>query len=495
MIAIASEISSRHRLSELLAGLGDERCRHDVEVGGLTLDSRQVSVGDLFVALPGTGADGRDFVQDALRRGAVAVLCEAGGGYDFTGLAVPVFVTTHVRSQLGIIVNRFFGSPSQELTVIGVTGTNGKTTCTHLLAQTLDSSAERCALIGTLGSGFPDALEGMDNTTPDVVAIHRLLGQFLHAGASRVCLEVSSHALDQQRTAGVAFDIAVFTNLSRDHLDYHADMHRYAQAKAALFEVDGLRCAVVNRDDAFGRELLGCLAGRVETISFGIEGGDVHARAIRLLTDGLEVEAMTPQGAVRIRCPLLGRFNAANLLAALASLLACGVGLDAAQAGLSAIKPVAGRVERFGGKAGVPLVVVDYAHTPDALEQVLRAVREHAHGRVCCVFGCGGDRDRGKRPQMGRLAEQLSDRVVLTDDNPRHEPGDRIIADIAAGMQARPRVIRDRAEAISTAIAEADARDVVLIAGKGHEDYQQVGDRRIPYSDRATVRRLLGDAA
>ncbi len=495
MKSTASRVCAQHRVSELLAGLVEVRARHDVEVGGVSLDSRQVRLGDLFVAVPGTLADGRDFVHEALRRGAAAVLCEAGGSYDFGALAVPVFVMTDVRSQLGVIANRFFGSPSQELMVIGVTGTNGKTTCTHLLAHALDRAADRCALIGTVGSGFPSALDRLDNTTPDVFMIHRLFAHFLQAGATRVSMEVSSHALDQQRTAGVAFDIAVFTNLSRDHLDYHADMHRYAETKAGLFAAEGLQCAVVNGDDPFGRELLARLAGKLDTISFGVERGDVHARELRLLKDGMELLAVTPQGTTRIRCALLGRFNAANLLAALAALLASGVGLDAAQAALSALRPVTGRVERFGGHAGAPIVVVDYAHTPDALEQVLRALREHTRGRLRCVFGCGGDRDRGKRAQMGRLAEQLSDWVVLTDDNPRGESGDRIIADIAAGMQARARVMRDRASAIGAAIRGAGENDVVLIAGKGHEDYQQVGDQRLPYSDRETVRTILGEAA
>lgn len=489
-----TDTAIRYRLSELFTGLLNVSVDDDREVSGLALDSRQVRVGDLFVALPGTLADGRDFVHDAVHHGAVAVLCEASDDYDFAELPVPVFSMKGVRTQLGVIADRFYGSPSKQLVVIGITGTNGKTTCAHLLAQVLDGGENRCGLIGTLGSGFPGSLSFLSNTTPDAVILHGLLAQFVRAGAAHVCMEVSSHALHQQRTAGVAFDIAVFTNLSRDHLDYHGDMDRYAEVKAGLFEIENLKVAVLNQDDPFGRVLLERVRGKLETLSFGVRDGDVRARATHLHKDGLELCAVTPQGEVKVRCPLLGRFNVTNLLAVLASLLACGTNLSTAQTRLSRIKPVAGRVERFCGDAG-PLVVVDYAHTPDALEKVLRALREHTSGRLYCVFGCGGDRDRGKRPEMGGVAEQLADVVVLTDDNPRNEPADRIIADIAAGMRAAPCVIRDRAAAVRTVIAEAKADDVVLIAGKGHEEYQQVGEQRLPYSDRETVRKILGEAA
>ncbi len=308
-------------------------------------------------------------------------------------------------------------------------------------------------------------------------------------------MEVSSHALDQSRTSAVAFDIAVFTNLSRDHLDYHGDMNSYALTKTRLFEVESVKTAVVNIEDPFGRTLCARLSGRMDTVSYGLSEGDVYARELRTGRDGLELDIVTPQGSTQLRSPLYGRFNASNLLAVLAVLLACGVDLEAATARLARVKAVAGRVERFGGQAGLPLVVVDYAHTPDALEQVLCALREHTHARLYCVFGCGGERDRGKRPKMGRLAEELADVVVLTDDNPRNESGDRIIEEIATGMHGPARVIRDRTAAIRAVIGEAGQDDVVLIAGKGHEAYQQVGDCRVPYSDRETVRTVLGEAA
>jgi len=379
--------------------------------------------------------------------------------------------------------------------VVAVTGTNGKTTCTQLLAQALDRPPDRCGVIGTLGNGFPGALDEGTHTTPDAAAVHGLLAEFLANGARAVAMEVSSHALEQGRVNGVCFEAALFTNLSRDHLDYHGDMATYGAAKSRLFMQDGLKAAVVNVEDEYGERLARALRDRVRLVGYGLRRGDVHARALACTRGGIELEALTPMGEVGIRSPLFGEFNALNLLGALATLLA--LGLDPREAGrrLAAALPVPGRAERFAGGPNRPLVVVDYAHTPDALEQVLKSLRPHAAGRLWCVFGCGGDRDRGKRPEMGAVAERLADVVLITDDNPRHESGDAIVADILEGMRSKPRVIRDRRAAIATALADAAAQDVVLIAGKGHEDYQQVGDVRHPYSDRDTVRALLGLAA
>jgi UDP-N-acetylmuramoyl-L-alanyl-D-glutamate--2,6-diaminopimelate ligase len=495
MIAMKAKDDTPHSLRELLDEIVEISVANDRAVNGLTVDSRQVHAGDLFIAIPGTLADGRTYISDAIARGATAVLREAGGDYDFDSSPVPIFSCKDLRTRVGIIADRFFGSPSSKLLVIGVTGTNGKTTCTHLLAQVLGHAQKRCALIGTVGAGFPGTLEAMALTTPDAISVHGLLARFLREGATHVCVEVSSHALEQGRSVGVAFDLAIFTNLSRDHLDYHGSIDSYAEAKAHLFNVDGLKRAAINQDDPFGRTLLQRVQGKLDVVSFGVDGGDVCAQEIRPLQDGLELRATTPLGEITLHCPLFGRFNAVNVLAVLAALLSCGISLEQAREGLSRIRPVAGRVERFGGENGQPLAVVDYAHTPDALEQVLRALREHTQGRLYCVFGCGGDRDRGKRPEMGRVAERLADKVVLTDDNPRTESGDRIVAEIAAGMNAKPCIVRNRASAIRTAIAEANASDIVLIAGKGHEEYQQVGDRRMPYSDRETVRTILGAVA
>jgi len=310
-------------------------------------------------------------------------------------------------------------------------------------------------------------------------------------------MEVSSHALDQGRVNAVAFDLAVFTNLTRDHLDYHGNMRAYGAAKAGLFEWGTLKHAVINRDDAFGSALLEKLKGRVATLGYGLEGGEVTARSVTPTHQGLNLELVTPSGEARLESPLFGRFNAYNLLAVLATLLLLDLPLADAVERLRHVHAITGRAERFGGRGGQPLVIVDYAHTPDALEKILGSMREHARGRLICVFGCGGDRDRGKRPLMGALAERLADRVILTDDNPRTEAPQGIIDDIRAGMTGNKEtsVIRDRAQAIAQAIGLAGAEDIVLVAGKGHEEYQQVGTARVPYSDRATVRTLLGEAA
>jgi UDP-N-acetylmuramoyl-L-alanyl-D-glutamate--2,6-diaminopimelate ligase len=481
------------RLNTLLDGLLVGPLSDDPEIRGLTLDSRQVQPGDLFLAVPGARADGRAFMGGALARGAAAVVYEDDGTEPDRRVTGAIGIPD-LRRQIGVIADRFYGSPSRRLKVVGVTGTNGKTTTTQLLAQALDRAGQRCGLIGTLGSGFPGNLDPSVHTTPDAVSVHRLLAGFAAAGARAVCMEVSSHALDQARVAGVAFDIAVFTNLTRDHLDYHGDMDAYAAAKARLFDFPHLEAAVINADDRFGRELIERSRPRLRVVGFGLEQGEVRARRVQPSTDGLTIAVTTPFGDTELKSPLLGRFNAANLLAVLAVLLVAGLPLAEAARVVAQARPVAGRMERFGGDDR-PLVVVDYAHTPDALDKVLAALREHTRGKLVCVFGCGGDRDRGKRPLMGAIAERLADVVILTNDNPRHEDPQAILVGIAGGMQSTPTVVPDRGQAIRAALREARAGDIVLVAGKGHEDYQQIGDRRLPYSDRETVRELLGEAA
>ncbi|MEK7303732.1 MAG: UDP-N-acetylmuramoyl-L-alanyl-D-glutamate--2,6-diaminopimelate ligase [Pseudomonadota bacterium] len=482
------------RLSTLLAGLIEMPLVHDPEIRGITLDSRTVQQGWLFIAVPGARTDGRAYIAGAYSRGAAATVYEVNG-FEPDARSANAIGVRALRQHIGAIADRFYGAPSRKLKVVGVTGTNGKTTTTHLLAQVLDRPDARCGLIGTLGSGFPGQLDPSLHTTPDAVSVHRLMAEFVAAGAKSVCMEVSSHALDQARVAGVTFDIAVFTNLTRDHLDYHGDMAAYAAAKARLFDFPHLKAAVINQDDAFGRELIERTRGRVQVLSFGLRGGDVRALAVETSPAGLALTIATPHGETPLRSPLLGRFNAANLLAVLAVLLVAGVPLAEAANALARALPVAGRMERFGGKDAQPLVVVDYAHTPDALEKVLQALREHTHGKLVCVFGCGGDRDRGKRPQMGRIAEQLADVVILTNDNPRHEDPVSIINEIISGMQATPSIVPDRVQAIRVALSEARTGDIVLVAGKGHEDYQQFGEQRLAYSDRDTVRALLRAAA
>lgn len=489
-------------LRQLLAGLVDGPVA-DVEVIGLVLDSRQVKAGDLFVALPGTRTDGHRYIDAAVAAGAVAVLCDAAQMKNVVEAAVPCLALDGLKDKLGLIAERFYGAPSKQMFVVGVTGTNGKTSCSHFIAQALHSEAEPAAVIGTLGNGFIDRLEQASHTTPDAISLHVLLRRLVDAGAASVAMEVSSHGLEQGRVNGVDFDLALFTNLSRDHLDYHGDMAGYGRAKARLFQMPGLRYAVINGDDAFGETLLSELPTTVEAIVYSLNDtcrgeNRICGEIVSQGRDGLLLELRTPWGDGRLHSGLLGRFNASNLLAVLSALLLKGMGLETALQKLSRLHTVPGRMERFGGEARQPLVVVDYAHTPDALEQVLVTLREHCAARLWCVFGCGGERDRGKRPVMGGIAAHHADQVILTDDNPRHEDPAAIIADIATGIASESvpvLVMRDRAQAIRHAVTHAAASDVVLVAGKGHEDYQQVGGETLPFSDSEQVRQALGAVA
>lgn len=496
------------RLADLLAGIA-EPPPGDVLIGGLGLDSRALGPGDLFLACRGGARHGLDFADEACRRGAAAILAEPDERWDpetIAGLGrrlrLPVVPVAALGRQASALAHRFYGAPSAALEVIGVTGTNGKTSVTHYLAQALAPQLA-CGIIGTLGSGFPGDLAPSTHTTPDPVRLQETLAWLRARGAGAVAMEVSSHALDQGRVEAVRFRYAVFTNLSRDHLDYHGDMAAYAAAKARLFQKRGLAWAVLNQDDPLSAELQAGLAPGVRVACYGTRpdavapaGCDlwVLARAIEPLPAGLRLHIETSVGSGELEVGLLGRFNAANLLAVLALLLARGHVLEAALRELARVQGVAGRMERFGGD-GLPSVVVDYAHTPDALEQALLALRGHCRGRLTCVFGCGGERDRGKRPLMGAIAERLADGLIVTDDNPRREDGGVIIDEILAGMQ-RPegaRVERQRGLAIRLAIATASARDLILIAGKGHETTQDMGELKVHFSDRAQVQQALAE--
>ena len=473
----------------------------------LVNDSRAVAPGDTFVAYPGLSRDGRDFIGQALARGAAGVLWERAGFQWNPRWRAPNYGIRGLRAHAGEIASRVYGHPSRKLHVIGITGTNGKTTCSQWIAQALSRAGRPCGVIGTLGYGLGAPLRALANTTPDALWLHQRLAEFARRGAQAVAMEVSSIGLDQDRVAGIEFNVALFTNLTRDHLEYHRTMRRYGTAKAALFAWESLEHAVVNLDDAFGA----ALARRVrrpglEVLGYGF-GAMRRARGDRvagsnLVTGpaGVSFDVATPWGPARVRSPALGRYNAYNLLGTLAVLLASGVPLRKAVTALAALKPVPGRLQRLGGGAR-PLVVVDYAHTPDALGQVLATLREMLESRVTnhdsrliCVFGCGGDRDRGKRPQMGRVAARLADRVIVTSDNPRGEDPRRIIGEIVAG--ARPGADRvvvdaDRRSAIQRAVKGARRGDVVLVAGKGHEDYQEIGGIRHRFSDAAVVRAAL----
>ena len=491
-------------LRSLLQGYAD--AVPDLGITGVELDSRRIVPGSLFLAVRGQTRHGLAFAGEALKRGAAAIAWEPTedvAAPQFEVLTLPV---ADLGAHAGQIAARFWRHPSRELFTVGITGTDGKTSTAHLIAQALDRLAMPCAYFGTLGYGRLGHLVDASHTTPDAVRLQRLLAEQREAGARACAMEVSSHALDQGRVAGVEFDVAVLTNVGRDHLDYHGTVENYAAAKRRLFAWDGLKAAVLNRDDAHAAEWARTLVAGAEVTLYGV-GGEVPPRGryvlgvdLELHGGGLRFEVHSSWGEARIDSRLLGRFNAYNLLAALASLLHQGVALKDAAEALSACTTVPGRIEGFraprssGGAA--PLVVVDYAHTPQALTQVLHALRAHTTGKLICVFGCGGDRDRGKRPLMGRAAAELADVAIVTDDNPRGESPADIVAEVLGGIPAemldRVGVEHDRARAIERAVRGAGTDDVVLVAGKGHEDYQIYGGERRVFSDRAFVAGLLG---
>ncbi|WP_417660495.1 UDP-N-acetylmuramoyl-L-alanyl-D-glutamate--2,6-diaminopimelate ligase [Pseudomonas sp.] len=456
----------------------------------LTLDSRKVRPGDLFLAVPGLNQDGREHIADALERGAAAVAYEAGGAFDMSVDNAELVAIKDLAGQLSAIAGRFYGEPSRGLHMVGITGTNGKTSVSQLLAQALDMLGERCGIVGTLGNGFYNALAQGLHTTPDPIGVQAVLADLKKSGARALAMEVSSHGLDQGRVAALDFNIAVFTNLSRDHLDYHGTMEAYAAAKAKLFNWSSLRCRVINLDDAFGQQLA-LQKHESRLISYSLDNADayLHCRDVQFDDHGVRATLVTPRGEGSLRSSLLGRFNLSNLLAVVGALLGLDYALDEILKVLPNLQGPIGRMQRLGGVnvAGFkqPLVVVDYAHTPDALEKVLEALRPHVQGKLLCVFGCGGDRDRGKRPLMAAVVERLADQVIVTDDNPRSEKPEQIFADIRDGLvnADSAQFIAGRGIAIAQVISAASADDVVLLAGKGHEDYQEINGVRQPFSD------------
>ena len=480
----------------------------DCEVYGITMDSRNVQPGDLFLACSGEASQGHFFVEQAIQSGAAAILYETPVPFaisekELHELSVPAIAFPGLGERAGKIASCFYDHPSANMTVVGITGTNGKTSCCHFIAEALHDSGLSCGVIGTLGNGLYGSLKRATHTTPDAIKLQQLLAQMRDQGASHVIMEVSSHGIQQHRIAGVQFDVALFTNLSRDHLDYHGDLVSYANTKKRLFVVPGLRFAVINADDPVGRELLQELSekspNRVKCLSYGLSDceSSVQGHTLKLISCGLTMQVKTAWGQGELRSSLLGRFNASNLLAVLTVLLSLNTSLADAICRLAYLKAVPGRMESLGGEQGLPLVVVDFAHTPDALMQVLQALRLHCDGTLWCVFGCGGDRDSGKRSEMGAIAQQYADQIVITNDNPRFESPEAIVENILQGVQTaeQVKVISDRAEAIRYAISHAAANDTVLVAGKGHENYQIVNGETIPFSDREQVISALKEAA
>ncbi|MGZ4037967.1 MAG: UDP-N-acetylmuramoyl-L-alanyl-D-glutamate--2,6-diaminopimelate ligase [Bacteroidia bacterium] len=501
-------------LKGLLNGLASFPEQDEMPINGLALDSREVVDGDAFIALNGAKQHGLAHVEQAVNNGACAVIFDpAGNGVQLAEILrskmstrIPIIAVENLGLKLGELAARFYGDPSRFMTVIGITGTNGKTSCSQFLSQMLDD----CGIIGTLGWGEWGKLNKTLNTTPDARAVQKILAELLKNRKQAVAMEVSSHGLEQGRVNGVTFKGAVFTNISRDHLDYHGTMDAYVQAKLALLKQPGLAFAVVNLDDAYSEQIIAAVPESVQQWHFSGKGKtsdsgeSVNAENILHKADGIEFDLRWRDELQRLKVPLFGDFNVENILAVLTVMLAMGVSLSDAAKKLISIQPVIGRMERFGADSD-PMIFVDYAHTPDALEKVLSSLRKHCEQTLWVVFGCGGNRDTGKRSQMGEIAERWADRVVITDDNPRYENGLGIVNDILAGCRSTARdggsvatgmepvrpakveVIQNREQAIQTVVISAAKNDCIVIAGKGHEQYQESNGVCVPFSDRQVV--------
>jgi len=489
-------------LSLLLAGICPVPAVLDTRIHGIQLDSRLVKKGDLFIALSGAATDATEHVAEAIERGANAVLVEGqelNGKVHESGQAIEMYLP-NLRAIVATLADRFFKLPSTDIKVIGVTGTNGKTSVTHYIAQMLNLSGVKTGVIGTLGYGVPGSESGLvplERTTPNVVDVHRYLAALRAEGVECVAMEVSSHGLDQGRVERVEFYAAVLTNLTRDHLDYHGSMDTYAQAKRRLFEVSSLSFAVLNLDDPISEDFASVLAPGVRQIGYssaGNDGADVSASLIDG-ADHIKADLIAPSGSLVLESSLVGKFNLDNLLASIAVCEGLGMGFQCVQKAAE-VTAVTGRMEVME-KAGCPRVLVDYAHTPDALENLILAVRPHCKGRLHLMFGCGGDRDTGKRAEMARIAEKLADHIVVTDDNPRHEDPAVIVADILSGFidASDVDVIHSRADAIESLIRKAAIDDMVVLAGKGHEQYQDVAGERLLFSDFDVAESVMGRLA
>ena len=470
-------------------------------ITGMSVDSHTVTTGQVFFAIAGRHTHGEVYIDDVLQRGAVAVVKEAADNQvifsELAGMAgkIPCIAMPNLAQKLGSYAAKFYHYPTQEMQVIGVTGTNGKTSVTHFISQILQQLTQQpCGLIGTLGYGVYGKLHAGLHTTPEAIRLQSLFAQLHDQQVKTVVMEVSSHGLAQGRVNATKFDIAVFTNLTRDHLDYHGTMQAYGEAKQILFHFPEVTAAVINADDEFGQKLLRDLPARVHPLTYSLEheNSDVFAQ-FQPTSAGYVVKIHSAWGQGEFVLPLLGKFNIYNMLAALTVLLPLGLPFAQVLTACAHLTPVAGRMEKLT-QPQQPMAIIDYAHTPDALQKVLVAVRQHCAGKLWCVFGCGGDRDRGKRAVMGQIAQQYADAVVLTDDNPRHEASEAIIADISVGCPNPTAIIPQREQAILYALATATTDDVVVIAGKGHEDYQEVDGQRFPFSDKAVVEKWFGQS-
>jgi UDP-N-acetylmuramoyl-L-alanyl-D-glutamate--2,6-diaminopimelate ligase len=464
------------------------------EVKGLAQNSRLVQPGDLFLACKGRTFDGRLYIEEAIRCGATAVLAEADGAetkQEWRG-EIPVVYIPGLTQFLPAIAERFYDFPARKLKIIGITGTNGKTSCSHFMAQALQTLNQTAAVIGTLGKGVLGCLQETLMTTPDTVTLQKTFAEFTQQKIQYVAMEVSSHSLDQRRVSGIDFAASIFTNLTQDHLDYHRSMEDYGEAKKRLFTEYAVEHSIINADDEFGQKLIAILPP-VKVITYGYKQlSDVYVRNVKFNLSGICAWLVTPWGEGEFVAPLIGEFNLSNILAVAATLGSLGFSIGSILSALANLKSVPGRMQILA-KAGQPSVVIDYAHTPDALEKALKALRKHCQGKLYCIFGCGGDRDKGKRPIMGGVAEKYADQAILTNDNPRHEDPQAIIHEILGGFGQKHRVLieSDRSKAIQDIIQCAGPEDYVLVAGKGAEAYQQIGDTKLPFSDEEVVLRIL----
>lgn len=496
------QIRASADLADLLSGMDVIGEIPAVQVSDVVLDSRQVAPGALFAACAGANQHGLEYAEAAAAAGACAIAWEPDGR-DAPICNVPHVAVAGLSHKVGDIARKLYGHPSEYLFMVGITGTDGKTSCAWLVSRALEILDIHCGYLGTLGFGAVDDLAAATHTTPDPARLQRWLARMRADGCQAAAMEVSSHALAQKRTDSVAFDVAVLTRIGRDHLDYHGSEAAYVAAKRRLFDTDSLSWVVLNADDEVGRRWLDRPGDGVERVAYGFaETVTAHENFVRIVnveakTDGLVVDFVTHNGAVRVASPLIGMFNAYNLAATLAVLLAHGVELPDASEALGAVTTVPGRMERVVTGPGQPLVIVDYAHTPNALEAALDALSGHVKGRLICVFGCGGDRDRGKRALMGDAVARRTDRFWITDDNPRTEDPAAIVSDIVLGVSDANmppegyEIVHSRADAISAAIADAGSEDAVLIAGKGHENTQQYGSELRAFDDRVVASRAL----
>ncbi len=467
----------------------------DVIVSGMSCDSRLLRGGELFFAYPGSADDGRRYIDQAIDNGAAAIAVESSEQWQLPQRyqQVPVIPIQDLMGQLSQFAAAFYAHPSRDLSVIGVTGTNGKTSSTHYMAQILNELGYKAAVIGTMGNGV-DVLSETKHTTPDAIRLQQLLREFAGSDVSCVAMEVSSHGLHQGRVAAVEFDVAVLTNLSHDHLDYHGSMEEYGEAKKRLFSLPGLKHAVVNADDDYGLRLSQQISPTIETLVYSLQSSkaDLYVRSAEFSADGCRAEMTTPWGDASLETALLGEFNLSNLLGVIGSLCCLGFALPDVVTACRKLVAVPGRLQSVPNALG-PNIVIDYAHTPDALLTVLQALREHGPAKLWCVFGCGGNRDTKKRALMGSIASEYADRVVITNDNPRTEDPQCIAEQIHEGCEnnGSVHIELDRAKAIDYALANCEQGDCVLIAGKGHEEYQEVNGTRLPFNDYSTVQRLL----